>query len=404
MSLLCCLAWLASCGRPIATGVVQLNVLMEPDGSGVWHQLVREFHDQNPDITVNFIEGAAATNAREDAYVTSFFSGETIYDLVHADVVWVPKFAAAGWLDDLTDRWPRERWAQFIPAAIEGGSYAGRICRVPTQLDVGMLYYRRDLVGETPPRTFDALVQLARKHQRPDELWGFVWQGKQYEGLACVFVEALAGFGGTWIDAKTGAVGLDQPAAIAALDFLTRCVRETKISPPGVTTYSEEETRQIFGAGRAVFMRNWPYAFPLMQREGSPVRGKIGIAPMPANAGGKSGAALGGWGLCVAKTSAHKEACWRFIEFISALPQARRIHGATGLQPALKEFYERNSDPAQRAAYAVMQHAVARPPLPQYAQASDILQRYVSAALSGQMSARDALQRAAKETRLLLGK
>src|SRR5207249_6942810 len=133
---------LANCERESRTTGVQLNVLMEPDGSGVWHQLFREFHEQHPDIAVNFIEGPAATNAREDAYVTSFFSGETIYDLVHADVVWIPKFAAAGWLEDLTDRWRPEQQAKFIRAAVAGGSYGDRIYRVPTQLDVGMLYYR----------------------------------------------------------------------------------------------------------------------------------------------------------------------------------------------------------------------------------------------------------------------
>jgi multiple sugar transport system substrate-binding protein len=393
-----------SCGRRGATGVAQLNVLMEPDGTGVWHELFRDFHEQHPNIEVNLIEGTAATNAREDAYATSFLSGETIYDLVHADIVWVPKFAAAGWLEDLTDRWPRERWAEFIPKSIEAGSFQGRIYRVPTQLDVGMLYFRSDLVGESPPASLDELVRLAQQHQQAGQRSGFVWQGKQYEGLACVFTEMLAVHGGTWIDVNTGEVGLDQPAAISALEFLTSCVRETKISPPGVTTYSEEETRQIFTAGRAVFMRNWPYAFPLMQRDDSPVKGKVGIAPMPAAPGGKSAATLGGWGWCIAKSGRHKDECWQFIEFISALPQARRIYDKSGLRPALKIFYEQSANPMEQALDRVAHDAVARPPLPQYAQASDILQRYVSAALTGQLSPKDALERAAKETRLLLRK
>jgi multiple sugar transport system substrate-binding protein len=397
---------LASCERPSANGAIQINVLMEPDGTGVWHELFREFQRQNRGITVNHIEGPAATNAREDAYVTSLFSGQSSYDLIFADVVWVPKFAAAGWLEDLTDRWPGEQWKQFIPASVEGGRYRGRIYRVPTQMDAGMLYYRRDLIEaarEPPPRTLDEFVRIAQKLQTQD-VWGFVWQGKQYEGLSCVFLEVLAGQGGTWIDAQTSEVGLDQPPAVAALEFLTRCVREWRISPPGVNTYAEEESRRLFQSGHAVFMRNWPYAFSLTQRPDSPMRGKIGLVPMPAGAGGQSAAALGGWGLCIARSGAHKDACWKLIEFLSTLPQAERLFRATGIQPALKEYYERSSDPDVRAIYEVMQRAVPRPTIPQYAQASDILQRYVSAALSGQLAPREALERAAKETRLLLGR
>ena len=33
--------------------------------------------------------------------------------------------------------------------------------------------------------------------------------------------------------------------------------------------------------GRAVFLRNWPYAWNLFQRPGSPVRGKVGVAVLP---------------------------------------------------------------------------------------------------------------------------
>src|SRR5262245_60172410 len=73
-----------------------LTLLMEPDVSGIWHSLIDDFQSQHPDILVQLIEGPPATNAREDMYSTSFLSGAAAYDLVYCDVVWVPKFAAAG--------------------------------------------------------------------------------------------------------------------------------------------------------------------------------------------------------------------------------------------------------------------------------------------------------------------
>jgi multiple sugar transport system substrate-binding protein len=52
---------------------------------------------------------------------------------------------------------------------------------------------------------------------------------------------------------------------------------------------------------------------------------------------------------------------------------------------------------------AILQSARMRPPIPEYAQASDILQRWLSAALTGRVETRDALAEAARETRSLLG-
>src|SRR5262245_31094930 len=85
-------------------GGSDLSMLMEPDGTGVWRDLLDEFQTGHPAIRVRLIEGPPATNTREDMYATSFLSGAEGYDIVYCDVIWVPKFAAAGWLLDLTNR------------------------------------------------------------------------------------------------------------------------------------------------------------------------------------------------------------------------------------------------------------------------------------------------------------
>src|SRR6185503_15537909 len=122
------------------------------------------------------VEGPAPTDTREDMYSVSFLSGEAAYDIVYCDVVWIPKFAAAGWLLDVTDRLPADERAQFLPADIESGVYGGRLYRIPAFTDAGLLYYRTDLVAN-PPETFDDLVRFATENQTAAR-WGFVWQGK----------------------------------------------------------------------------------------------------------------------------------------------------------------------------------------------------------------------------------
>jgi multiple sugar transport system substrate-binding protein len=237
-------------------------------------------------------------------------------------------------------------------------------------------------------------------------VWGFVWQGKQYEGLVCDYLEVLSGCGGYWVDATTLDVGLDQPQALAALTFMVACVRPPAVSPPGVTTYEEEESRRLFQDGRAVFLRSWPYTWRLAQLPDSPLRGRVGVAPMVHGPGGGSAGTLGGWGLGISAFSHHPQLALAFIRAITSLSGQRTLCTPTGYAPARLEAY---ADPELLAADPFLAElerlhgdAVLRPPVPRYDLASDILQRHLSAALAGSEPPARALRRAASETRAML--
>lgn len=365
---------------------------MEPDGSGVFRDLANRFQTVRPDIRIDLIEGPPSTDTREDMYSASFLSGSAGYDIIYADVIWTPKFAAAGWLLDLTGRLSAEDAADFLPADLRAGYYDKRLYRLPAYTDAGLLYYRKDLVPR-PPETFGDLQIMARDTMAP-ERWGFLWQGKQYEGLVTVYLEMLWGFGGDWIDPETREVLLDRPEAFAALDFLQRTIGT--ISPPAVTTYAEEDTRNLFQTGHAVFLRNWPYVWRLM--EDSPLRteDRVGMTPVVHAPGYPSAATLGGWGFAISRFTPHPEEAWQFVEFLTRPDQLREVQRRQGRIPARRSMVPPEFVP-------ILESARLRPPIPEYAAASDILQRWLSSALTGQTAPVDALSHAARETRLLLG-
>lgn len=377
--------------RPPDSEAGTLSILMEPDGTGVWRDLFAQFRERNPDIPVTFVEGPPATNTREDMYSTAFLAGQGGFDVVYSDVVWIPKFAAAGWLMDLSERVSPSDLEDFLPADIRGGTYKGRLYRVPAFTDAGLLYYRKDLVA-SPPETFEQLIRLASEQSSPDR-WGFVWQGKQYEGLVTAFLEVLWGYGGEWIDPDTRSVHLDEPEATEALRFLTESVGT--ISPPGVTTYIEEDTRSIFQNGRSVFLRNWMYVWRLIGQGGAITRDQVGFAAMPHGPGGRSAATLGGWGFAISRFSRRPEAAWRLVEFLTRPDSLVQVRNRMGRVPA-----RRSQVPAEFL--PILLNARPRPSIPEYAQASDILQRWLSAALTGRASPEEALREAAVQTRLLL--
>lgn len=391
----------------------RVTILMQALEAAQWEPFVQEFNEQHPDIELEIIEGPNATNQVEDLYTSSFLLGNSPYDLVFMDIVWVPKFAAAGWLRGLSDLVDKDNidLDAFLDGDIDGGRYNGELYRMPVRSDGGMLYYRTDLLnqgGYQPPNTFTELLTISQTLQTEDLAeWGYLWQGKQYEGLSAMFVEILAGYGAFWVDPDTLEVGLDSPEAIEAADFL-RTTLEQQVSPPGITTYAEEEARRLFQNGDAVFMRNWPYAFGLLSADDSPVQGKFAIKPMVHTPNHSSGACLGGWGLGITTSSQHPEAAWEVAKFFSSEDIQRRFILATGYVPSRRALF---NDPQILAKYPhyselleVVENAALRPPIAQYAQASDILQRYLSAAITNQMTPEQAMKNAANETRRLLGR
>lgn len=402
---------LAGCagGAPAGRPGDRVGLLVPSSERPFWIELADSFEAAHPGVRIDVVEAPQATDLRENLYTASLLARDPSFDLVYMDVTWTSKFAAAGFLEPLDSWFSEEEQSRFLPSAIEAGRVGGHLYRIPVRTDVGLLYWREDWLeaaGRAPPETFQDLLSAASALERPPMRWGFVWQGKQYEGLVCDFLEVLHGYGGTWIDPATGAVGLDRPEAIAALDFLTNCVRRAHVTPPGVTTYQEEESRRLFQDGRAVFLRNWPYVWRLAQADDSSLKGRIGAGPMVHLPGRTPGATLGGWGLGVSRWSRNPEGAVAFIRFVTSMEGQRILCLTSGYAPARAEAYHDPgflaANPFLRVVARVHRYAIARPAIARYALASDLLQRHLSAALAGTEPPATALRRAARETRALL--
>ncbi|WP_138497943.1 ABC transporter substrate-binding protein [Nostoc sp. PA-18-2419] len=402
--------FLLSTPPAISEELVVLNLMMNASDGELWKQsIIKDFEAKNPGIHINIIEGPSTSNLQEDLLTSAYILGDSPYDMVLMDVIWTPKFAAADWLLDLSDRLPKEELAKFFPAHIEAGRYEGKLYRIPMYATAGVLYYRKDLLeqaGFQPPETFADLLRISQSLQEQRKVkWGYLWQGRQSEGLVAMFLEVLQGFGGFWMNPNNLEVGLDRPETLKAIAFLKDTI-EQGISPPGVTTYIEEDTRRIFQSGQAAFLRSWPYVWPLANADDSPVKDKIAMKPMVATPGNSPGGCLGGFGLGISKSSKHPQEAWKAIQFITSEETQRKFIFKSGFVPSQRSLF---TDPQVVSKYPhypqilnIADKSILRPSIAQYAQASDILQRYLSAALTNRMTPESAMQSAANETRLLL--
>jgi multiple sugar transport system substrate-binding protein len=371
----------------------------------VLRRQIARFEASHPGVTVAQRATPDAADQRHQLYVQWLNARAPEPDILQLDVIWTPEFAAAGWILPL-DRF-RPPVDSFFPATIRANTWDGRLYALPWFVDVGMLYWRTDLLNH-PPASLDELVRQAETVGRTDGVtMGFVWQGARYEGLVTVFLEVLGGFGGAILD-SSGRVTVDAEPGVRALSFLRDALQATRISPPAVLAWQEEQVRFAFQNGSAVFMRNWPYAFPLMEDSSqSRIAGRFAVAPMPAGPGGAPTAALGGSQLAINAHSRHPDLAYALIAYLTAPAQMLERALVAGQYPTRPEVY---GDSTLRRALAIppdqvralVERAVPRPVTPVYTELSEILQIWLHRALTGQTTPTDALHRAALEMQELL--
>jgi multiple sugar transport system substrate-binding protein len=374
------------------------------EGEVVAAQLER-FMERHPDIRVVQRRTPDAADQRHQLYVQWLNAGVGEPDILQLDVIWTAEFAAAGWILPL-DRFQPDV-ADFFPATLKAARWQGTLYALPWFADVGMLYWRTDLLDH-PPTTLPELASQARAGRQAAGLkYGYVWQGARYEGLVCVFLEHLGAFGGRILDADRD-VAVDSGQAIEALRFMRDALGEGGIVPESVLTWREEQVRFAFQNGQAVFMRNWPYAYALMQdADQSRVAGKFAVAPLPATHGGSPTSALGGAQLAINTHSKNPQAAYAVIEFLTQPAQMLERSRLIGQFPPRQSLYEGDeldealAVPAKEAR-EIITHAEPRPVTPLYAQLSELLQIQLHRALTGQAEPEQALAEAARELRALL--
>ncbi|MCK5139036.1 MAG: extracellular solute-binding protein [Thermodesulfovibrionia bacterium] len=252
--------------------------------------IIAEFEQQNPDIKVKDEPLPASTDEQHQFYVINLAGKTTDFDVLSMDVIWVPEFARAGWLKDVSSALPEEQRIEFFKGPMDAVTYNEKVYAIPWYIDAGVLYYRKDLLnkyGFYPPETWDELVTISRTITlKEKDLYGFIWQGKQYEGLVCNVLEYFWSNGGDVL--KNGNVIIESPENIEALTFMKDLITAYNVTPELVLTSIEESTRHIFGNGKALFMRNWPYAYVLGQQNDSKIKDKFNtILVNPPQTAGK---------------------------------------------------------------------------------------------------------------------
>ncbi|MFP4016173.1 MAG: ABC transporter substrate-binding protein [Halanaerobiales bacterium] len=367
-------------------------------------EAAQRYMDENPDVEVKVLETPDLAQDRLGLYLQFLEAESGEVDVYQIDVIW-PGDLSEHFLD-LYEYGAKDIAEEHFPAIVENNTVDGKLVGIPWFTDAGLLYYRQDLLDKYDfdvPATWDELEEIAKAVQEGEreegnsDFWGYVWQGDAYEGLTCNALEWVASYDGGTIISPEGEITINNENAIEAIDKAAGWVGT--ISPNGITGYGEEDARNVWQAGNAMFMRNWPYAYSLGNSEDSPIKDKFGVSPLPGKDDDLSAATLGGWQLAVSKYSNNPEVAADVALFMASENEQkiRAIEGS--MNPTIESLYQDEevleASPFFGELYDVFTNAVARPSTvtaPNYNDVSTLFFQAVHSVLTENEDARTAIE------------
>jgi len=291
---------------------------------------------------------------------------------------------------------------------------------LPIQANALVMAYRKDMFNDPKekagyqsqtgqplevPKTWDQFTQVAKYFTRPNEkLYGTTLMAGVGDWATDDFKSLLAGWGGDGhLVGDDHSLDFNTPDGVAALSYYRDLINKYKVTPPGTTSASWDETASLFGSGTTAMSMNY-HPMDLNQN----VKGQIGYAEVPK--GQAVGPHFGTWMLGVNKNSANKEWAYRAITWLTAAEQQLKMTKLE-LHPTRTSVYSqitssKDTDPAAKEFYTVLGKSLAvgvgRARLTDYTEVSNAIAKAVNSAANGSQTPQAALDSAATEVRRLL--
>ncbi|MBV9000064.1 MAG: ABC transporter substrate-binding protein, partial [Solirubrobacterales bacterium] len=333
----------------------------------------------------NLVEFPASADQQRSQFIQRQQAKSGSCDVFSSDVIWTAEFSSQKWLYDLTP-YVTANASKFIAAPLDTVHYGGKYWGVPQTSDAAFIYYK---TGEAVPSTWQQVYADAKNSG------GIVYQGAPYEGLTCDFLELAFAAGGQVLapDGKHSAI--NSPQNLAALELMVNGIKNGS-APQAVTTYMEPETHQAFATGKYGYMRNWTYAYAVVNT--GALKGKVHAAPLPTFAGAGKASILGGHNSVISVYSKDPGLALKFADFFASPAQQKAQILKFSLAAVIPSVYH-DPDVLKAVPYApqllqALDQAKARPVSPVYPQISQAIYTNVNNALAGRESPQAALKAA----------
>ncbi|MEW4369355.1 sugar ABC transporter substrate-binding protein [Paenibacillus kandeliae] len=277
-------------------------------------QMAPDFEAKNPDIKVE-VQSIPWDNAH-DKLLTAVAS-QSGPDVVQMGMSWIPEFADAGALQDLSsyvDKYPNLKADNYFKGARTKMTYNDKLVGIPWYIDTRVLFYRKDLLQQAgydkAPQTWDELKDAATKlAARGNGNYGILLDSKDQ-----LFTLPFAWENGSEVIDSNNQAQLNQPPYVETIQYLSSFFKEG-IAP----TQSDMQLIPSFGEGILPMFISGPWTVNQIKTELPELKpDQWGTAIIPAKEqGGESASVLGGSNLSVFSSSKNTEDAVKFISYLN---------------------------------------------------------------------------------------
>jgi len=380
--------------------------------------LTEDFTAQNRDITLEWV--TLEENVLRQRVTQDIASKGGQFDVLTIGTYEVPIWGKQGWLvslNDLPAEWDAD---DILPAIRNGLTVDGELYAAPFYGESSMVMYRKDLMEkaglEMPEApTWDFIKEAAAAMTDKDaEVYGICLRGKAGWGENMAFLTAMGNsFGAKWFD-EEWTPQFDSEAWANTLNFYMDLM--TNYGPPGASTNGFNENLSLFQQGKCGMWIDATVAASFVTNPAdSTVADQVGFALAPDNGLGKRGNWLWAWSLAIPAGSDATDAAKKFVAWATSKEYTALVaenEGWANVPPGTRtSLYENpeyaqvpfakmtldsinSADPTNPAVDPVPYTGVQFVAIPEFAGIATTVGQEFSAALAGQQTVEQALEKA----------
>lgn len=256
-------------------------------------------------------------------FITKFgtaVAGGAAPDLIAIDLIYVPAFAAAEQMTDITDMAKSlPYFDKLSPSHVRLATYDNKVYGLPFSAEGSVLVYNKELFRqagldpEKAPSTWDEIYQASKKITAlGNDNYGFYFSGACSGCNTFTFTPLIWASGGDVLSADYSQATLTDPTVKAALDLYKKMWDE-KMIPPGAQTDNGASFGSVFSTGKIGMMGTGVFQISNLKTNFPDI--DFGIAPLPGQNGGSSSFA-GGDSIGIPAGSKYTKEAFEFLSWV----------------------------------------------------------------------------------------
>ena len=299
-------------------GNQRLSLALNRDEIPTFQPMIDRFERENPDINVQTIALESVIQSADGSTGTPLTRVAQRADVFSSFIVGSQEQVSPLLLDLSPYRDADATFAaeDFYPSALAQASTEGRMWIMPTSFRIPLLAYSMTAFREsglTPPTVswgwkdlLSMAEQIAGDINGPNNRYGLL----DPSGGVLTLSAVLQARGSDHLLGRDATFSVDQPEFIEAIKEVRRLVKSKAVFLPGISS-TQGDTRQLIDEGRIAI---WPTDVSDAD-QATDSQSTIGTITFPSGENPIAGQSLAGYS--VSAGTAHPDAAWRLVNFLS---------------------------------------------------------------------------------------